>query len=210
MRHSTRNEAEAILRRERTEARARIIIATETPVIHPMVLLEMFRSGQRDAAWDLLAALDEEQLYHCASAVASHIDGAWTEDVLERWRSILAARQQATPADLAESADTLAALQPDDAAHYRRAAHYLRTRDVSHARTSSGYSIQRDSETVHTISLNSNDAPGIQRHGCTCANPRCCWARALAETLEAWKERAEEDALLEDYDEYTLEMEEAL
>lgn len=108
---------------------------------------------------------------------------------------------------LASFAQELATLQPIDAAHYRKAAAYLTGIPIIITAVADDiYLIRRASGSEHMVTLNTRSGrTGIQRHGCTCANPRYCWARALAETLEAWKERAEEDALLEDYDDWARE-----
>jgi hypothetical protein len=95
---------------------------------------------------------------------------------------------------LATLATDLAALLPADAPHYQRAAEHLRAGPVNIAMSGARlYFISRAGGSEHTVQLNGNPAHlGIRRHTCTCANPQVCWARALAEVLEAWREQAEQ------------------
>jgi hypothetical protein len=75
-------------------------------------------------------------------------------------------------------------VQPGQAQHYTKAAHYLRSGEVSVQRTPHGYTIQHGRNTVHQVVLNGKPhGSGIEQHTCSCQNCRVCWARALAQAL---------------------------
>jgi hypothetical protein len=89
---------------------------------------------------------------------------------------------------LASFAQELATLQPIDAQHYRKAARYLTSSPITITILDDDiYLIRRTGGSEHMVTLNTWPVrSGIQRHGCTCANPKYCWARALAEALDMW------------------------